>query len=362
MTNPYDPNQGSGGWQGQGGFGQQGPGDGQQWPGGQQPGAGAPGPGQQGPGQQGPGQQGPGQQGPGYQAPGWQGYGQQPEPTQALGWPPGQPAQPDPAPTGQFGWQPQGQWSPSGPGGPPPRNRTTLWVSLGLAAVLVAAGIVTWLVLANKDDTVAGGGENPSTSVTVQTSGPASDDTQTSDPETSGTETSDTETTDTSESDISDSETTDTSESDTSDSDTTDASGEILVEVGDCVYIKDSDRVDLNKSGIACSDPTAVYRITVIGTSKSQCDANEANWPGATGALKGKTLCLLPNMIKGECFRTAGAANGDYEKISCDKATSKDQEVVYSSITTADKAKCPTGSKPYEFPKRHALLCFAQAG
>jgi hypothetical protein len=373
MTNPYDPNQGS--WQG-----------GPNQAGGQPDYGRGPGYGQQ------QGQPSFGWQ-PGDQ--GQFGQGGQP-PTRAF--PAGQPpVQGLPADQGQYGWQPpgppqgpppgQGGWGPAGPGGEPPRSRATLWVSLSVVLLLVAAGVVTWLVLANKSDNTADGGSTSTASMTppAPPSSDATTEQSTTEQSTtapSTTEQSTTEQSTTAESTTEQSTSADpTTEQSTTEQSTTEQptteqpttgrstspastiAADVKVKVGDCVAIANAQKVDLNESGVACTDPSAVYRITVIGASKSECDKNEANWQGTRGGLIGKTLCLLPNLKQGDCFRTGkAAANGDYEKIPCAKAAAGDTRVAYASTTTADGSKCAKNTTPYDFPKRKVLLCFAKVG
>ncbi|WP_029137702.1 LppU/SCO3897 family protein [Nakamurella lactea] len=359
MTNPYDPNQGS--WQG----GQQGRSDGPGWNQGGQPGQGDPGSWNQA---------GPG--GPGYgQQPGQPSFGWQPE---AAGG--GQPTQGYPGGPGQFGWQPPGPppgpggWPPAGPGGEPPRRRTNLWVALGVVLVLVVAGVVTWVVVANKSDNTADGGPTSTASMTPPVP-PSSADAGTVDTTAASTTAESTTAESTTEQSTAAESTAEesttaasTTEESTAAASTTEvsttrvttAAAAVKVKVGDCVHIENATQVDLNEAGVACSDPTAVYRITVIGTSKSACDKNEANWSGIKGGLTGKTLCLLPTLKQGDCFRTAGAANGDYEKIPCAEAKAGDSKVAYASTSTADVSKCAKNTSPYEFPKRKVLYCFAK--
>ncbi|PTR27538.1 uncharacterized protein DUF4333 [Rhodococcus sp. OK519] len=85
---------------------------------------------------------------------GWPQHNQgQPNPGQQWGAPapgqpqmfPGYPQQPQP-----YGGQPINQWAPQQPGQPVPgqgRNKTMLWVGIGIAAVVVV-GLVAWLLSA----------------------------------------------------------------------------------------------------------------------------------------------------------------------------------------------------------------------
>lgn len=322
--------------------------------------------------------------------------GQQPPPTQAFGWQPAQYGAPPPP--AQFGQQPPGgmppgppygpppqDWGPSGPGGPPRRSQAGLWIALAVVVLLIAGGVTTWLVLRNTGSTTADPGST--TTPTIQsapidptekskttgektTAEPTTDgvttaeqktDEQTTAEPSTDEGTTDAPTTEESTTAASTTEASTTEASTTEESTTASKDPTPAVAIGDCLKVDNADSVVITESLVDCGAADAVYEVTDIVASKTECDPTEANLPGTSGGLPDQVLCLLATLKKGDCWRAKGASNGDYEKIDCGKAKSTDNKVVFESRTDADPAQCPKGTQALSYKKRKVLFCYAPA-
>ncbi|MEU6128288.1 hypothetical protein ABZ805_03855, partial [Saccharopolyspora sp. NPDC047091] len=136
--------------------------------------------------------------------------------------------------------------------------------------------------------------------------------------------------------------------------------GEAAPQVGQCVAVTDDSERTFAYETTACGTADSDHRIVQVKQNDQACDGDYSEI-----ARGGTRLCLVPDVVVGDCQRVPGASSagatiptGIDTKVPCGSPKA-DVEVVGATDTTAGESACPEGTANYSvFTAPAKTFCF----
>lgn len=123
--------------------------------------------------------------------------------------------------------------------------------------------------------------------------------------------------------------------------------------VGHCVYFSSYSATDPKQTTLQardCSDPSATYEVATNTSGTATCGANDETYrqvDPSNAATVQNTLCLVPNLREGQCYKHAGG--GPLVVASCTESDKTVVKVAKRIDGRADASLCA------EFPPGSAI-------